>query len=159
MSNSAIQVNSKEFQGVGVVRFRRIASTDMDSVFKMICSSDVVQLPHWETKEFLLRAIEKQPEINIVAEHNSKIIGCVFVGDDGFRLVVHHLFVDERYRQHGIGRHLLEHLVEILVSYSDKNEAPRRLIGTFIRGNTFMRSLCQSLDFEIVEETLFQVDI
>ncbi|MGV8162112.1 MAG: GNAT family N-acetyltransferase [Candidatus Nanoarchaeia archaeon] len=68
----------------------------------------------WETRENLKRKIEKDSESILVAFDEEKVIGCVFIVEDGWNGFIWRLAVKEKYRRQGIGSMLLQKAEEII---------------------------------------------
>ena len=63
-----------------------------------------------DTKERILRVVERNPETFLVGKINNKIIACVMGMHDGFRGYVYHLAIDPQFRSKGYGKRLMEEL-------------------------------------------------
>jgi ribosomal protein S18 acetylase RimI-like enzyme len=63
-----------------------------------------------DTREEILKKIKRDPDLFLVAEMSSKIVGAVLGGFDGRRGLVYHLAVHKDYRQQGLGRALMAKL-------------------------------------------------
>jgi ribosomal protein S18 acetylase RimI-like enzyme len=63
-----------------------------------------------DTLDEILKKLERDPELFLVAEREGKIIGAVMGGFDGRRGMVYHLAVTREHRQQGIGSALLKEL-------------------------------------------------
>jgi ribosomal protein S18 acetylase RimI-like enzyme len=60
--------------------------------------------------EELKKKIQRDPDLFLIAEHNSQVIGSVLGAFDGRRGMVYHLAVLESYRKRGIGTLLMNEL-------------------------------------------------
>jgi ribosomal protein S18 acetylase RimI-like enzyme len=58
--------------------------------------------------EEILKKLQRDPDLFLVAETNGKLIGTVIGGFDGRRGMIYHLAVDAAFRQHGIGSLLMD---------------------------------------------------
>ena len=68
----------------------------------------------WEDRGNLKRKIERDPESILLATDSDKIVGCVFVVEDGWNAFIWRLSVREEYRKQGIGKMLVEKAEEII---------------------------------------------
>jgi ribosomal protein S18 acetylase RimI-like enzyme len=58
----------------------------------------------------ILKKLERDPDLFLVAEVDDQIVGSVFGGFDGRRGMMYHLAVDSQFRQLGIGALLMDEL-------------------------------------------------
>jgi ribosomal protein S18 acetylase RimI-like enzyme len=65
--------------------------------------------PSDEPKE-IQKKLHHDPDLFLVAEADGKAIGTVIGGFDGRRGLIYHLAVDAAYRQHGIGRLMMDEI-------------------------------------------------
>jgi len=63
-----------------------------------------------DEKDEIVKKLERDPDLFLVAEIDEQIIGTVLGGFDGRRGMVYHLAVDNRYRKLGIGAALMKEL-------------------------------------------------
>ena len=63
-----------------------------------------------DTSEEILKKLQRDPDLFLVAEADGKIVGSVIGGFDGRRGLVYHLAVEESYRKHGLGKTLMTEL-------------------------------------------------
>jgi Acetyltransferases len=61
-------------------------------------------------EKFLIR----NPETNFIVKIDNKVVGVILCGHDGRRGHIYHTAVDENYRNHGIGRLLVENVIKAL---------------------------------------------
>ena len=72
----------------------------------------------WETPEVLRQAIAGNkgfPQITLNIKTKS-IVGFVLAGHDGIRAGLHHLWVDPKFRGHGIAKVMVERAIEAFLS-------------------------------------------
>jgi ribosomal protein S18 acetylase RimI-like enzyme len=75
-----------------------------------------IQLRRSDTPEEILKKLQRDPDLFLVAELDGKLVGTVIGGFDGRRGLVYHLAVEASLREQGIGSLLM-------------NEVERRLQG------------------------------
>jgi len=68
----------------------------------------------WEDRENLRRKVGREPESILLAIDDNKIIGCVFIVEDGWNAFIWRLSVREKYRKQGVGKMLMEKAEEII---------------------------------------------
>ena len=66
-----------------------------------------MQVGRSDTPEEIKRKIERDPDLFLVSETGSEVIGTIIGGYDGRRGMVYHLAVDKEHRRQGIGAALL----------------------------------------------------
>jgi ribosomal protein S18 acetylase RimI-like enzyme len=93
-----------------------------------------------DSREGITRFIRRNPTTSVVAVDEGRIVGSILCGHDGRQGCFYHVCVDEAYRKHGIGRHLVsaaiealkaEHINKVYLIAFKKNEA----------GNAFWKSI------------------
>ena len=67
-----------------------------------------------DSKEGVLRFLERNPEISVVAIKDEKVVGAILCGHDGRRGCFYHVCVDPDYRRQGIGKTMVIHCMEAL---------------------------------------------
>lgn len=67
-----------------------------------------IQLRRSDDPDEILKKLQRDPDLFLVASSDEKIIGTVIGGFDGRRGLIYHLAVDQDYRERGIGSQLME---------------------------------------------------
>lgn len=62
----------------------------------------------FDTKEILIRYLERNPGLSSVAYNNDKLIGALMCGHDGRRGSIYHTAVNMEYRFMGVGKRMEE---------------------------------------------------
>ena len=68
----------------------------------------------WENRKNLKRKIKRDPKSILLAINDNKIIGCVFIVEDGWNAFIWRLSVRKKYRRQGIGKMLMQEAEEII---------------------------------------------
>jgi len=63
-----------------------------------------------DESEEIQKKLQRDPDLFLVAEADGKMIGTVIGGFDGRRGLIYHLAVETAYRQHGIGKMLMDEI-------------------------------------------------
>ena len=96
-----VEINIREF------RF----PADYGQVFELWSSIEKgVHIGRSDTPTEIEKKIQRDPDLFLVAECDSKIIGAVMGGYDGRRGMIYHLAVSESFREQGIGSRLMDEL-------------------------------------------------
>lgn len=69
-----------------------------------------IQLRRSDDPDEILKKLQRDPDLFLVAEEEEKILGTVVGGFDGRRGMVYHLAVVESFRNQGIGEMLMDEL-------------------------------------------------
>jgi ribosomal protein S18 acetylase RimI-like enzyme len=69
-----------------------------------------IHLRRSDEKDEIVKKLERDPDLFLVAEIDEQIIGTVLGGFDGRRGMVYHLAVNSRYRKLGVGAALMKEL-------------------------------------------------
>ncbi|MBF0277133.1 MAG: GNAT family N-acetyltransferase [SAR324 cluster bacterium] len=99
-------------------QIRALLSGDFDEIEKLWKSSEGVGLSVGDSREGVTRFLERNPGFSFVALKEDQIIGVVLCGHDGRRGYIHHLTIDPKYQNQGLGKLLVEHSLEQLKRYS-----------------------------------------
>ena len=67
-----------------------------------------------DSEEGVTRFLKRNPTTSVVAEENGKVVGCILCGHDGRRGCLYHVCVDQAYREHGIGKSMVNFCIEAL---------------------------------------------
>lgn len=67
-----------------------------------------------DSKEGISKFLKKNSTTNFIAVENDKIIGSILCGHDGRRAYIYHTVVDKNYRGKGVGKPLVNAVIESL---------------------------------------------
>jgi len=67
-----------------------------------------IQLRRSDDRDEILKKLQRDPDLFLVAASDEKIIGSVIGGFDGRRGLIYHLAVEQGYREQGIGSQLMD---------------------------------------------------
>ena len=87
-------------------------------------------VPAWDTRECLEEKIRRNPDSIIVAEDKGRVIGNLFLVEDGWGAFMFHVVVYSVYRQKGIGQKLMQYAEEML-----KRKGAKAVFGFVEEGN------------------------
>jgi len=85
-------------------------------------------VPVWDTRERLEEKIRRNPDSIIVAEDKEKVIGNLFLVEDGWGAFIFHLAVHSSYKQKGIGKSIGQKLM-IYAEESLKRKGAKAVFG------------------------------
>lgn len=90
---------------------------DYDGALKLWGGMEVgVNVGRSDTPEEIQKKLQRDPDLFLVAEFNSQIVGTIIGGYDGRRGMIYHLAVQVDMREQGIGTLLLEEVERRLQS-------------------------------------------
>lgn len=98
------------------VSFEEMKIDDYDEVYELWRKTANIGLSSADQRENIGKFLEMNKELNFVCRHEGKIIGTILCGNDGRRGYIYHVTVAEGYRGRGIGRRLVEPVLERLKS-------------------------------------------
>lgn len=90
------------------VEISEMQMEDYEEVIALWKKAEGVSLSQADERQNIGRFLIRNPGMSFVARHNDRIVGAVLAGHDGRRGFLHHLAVASEYRNHGIGRILVE---------------------------------------------------
>src|SRR5262249_41367031 len=86
----------------------------LDGAIDLWSRSDGIGLNESDTREALLRFLDRNPALSAVASATDALVGAILCGHDGRRGTIHHLAVAHPYLRHGVGTALLEYCLSKL---------------------------------------------
>lgn len=112
----------------GEVRLRSMTDGDIQTVLDLWFGTDGLMMRSIDSEPSIRRFLERNPGLSFVAEvvgevrdpaqsgtgPSPAIVGAVICGHDGRRGYLHHLAVEPRFRQKGIGRSLADRCLSAL---------------------------------------------
>lgn len=93
-----------------------------------------------DSKEGIDKFLRRNPTTNFIAEEDGKIVGSILCGHDGRRGYIYHTAVDMRYRGKGIGKKLVNSVINAL-KCEGINKAALVVFTNNEVGNGFWRSM------------------
>lgn len=97
------------------------------------------------------RFLKRNPTTNFIAKENHKIIGVILCGNDGRRGYIYHTAVDSNYRHRGIGKQLVDAVINALRE-EEINKVALVVFATNQAGNEFW----QSIGFDKREDLVYR---
>lgn len=115
--------------------------SNYEDVFKLWTSTPGMGLRNLDdSKEGIDKFLMRNPTTNFIAEDDGKIIGSILCGHDGRRGYIYHTAVDMRYRGKGIGKMLVNSVINAL-KREGINKAALVVFTNNEVGNGFWRSM------------------
>ena len=96
-----------------------------------------------DSKEGIGKFLIRNPNTCFVAEDGKQIIGVILCGHDGRRGYIYHTAVAENHRQKGIGRKMVDRVIDAL-----KKEGINKVALVVYENNSLGNSFWQELGFE-----------
>jgi putative acetyltransferase len=98
--------------GEGQMEIREFTMDDYESVYSL-WERCKLHLGKSDSPQEIERFIKQNPTTSLVGVIDGEIAGCILGGFDGRRGLIHHLAVDEKYRNLGYGGKLLKEVEDI----------------------------------------------
>ncbi len=115
--------------------------SNYEDIFKLWTSTTGMGLRNLDdSKEGIDKFLRRNPTTNFIAEEDSKIVGSILCGHDGRRGYIYHTAVDMRYRGKGIGKKLVNSVINAL-KREGINKAALVVFTNNEVGNGFWRSI------------------
>ena len=94
---------------------RLMSINDYDAIYKFWSATPGVGInPTEDSREGIIKYLNRNPESCFVAEENNEIIGTILSGHDGRRGFIYHLAVKSPFRKQGIASELTEKVLDFL---------------------------------------------
>lgn len=115
--------------------------SNYEDIFKLWTSTPGMGLRNLDdSKEGIDKFLRRNPTTNFIAEEDGKIVGSILCGHDGRRGYIYHTAVDMRYRGKGIGKKLVNSVINAL-KREGINKAALVVFTNNEVGNGFWRSM------------------
>ncbi|KEZ85372.1 hypothetical protein IO99_15785 [Clostridium sulfidigenes] len=115
--------------------------SNYEDVFKLWTSTHGMGLRNLDdSKVGIDKFLRRNPTTNFIAEEDGKIVGSILCGHDGRRGYIYHTAVDMRYRGKGIGKNLVNSVINAL-KREGINKAALVVFTNNEVGNGFWRSM------------------
>lgn len=115
--------------------------SNYQDIFKLWTSTPGMGLRNLDdSKEGIDKFLRRNPTTNFIAEEDGKIVGSILCGHDGRRGYVYHTAVDMRYRGKGIGKKLVNSVINAL-KCEGINKAALVVFTNNEVGNGFWRTM------------------
>jgi ribosomal protein S18 acetylase RimI-like enzyme len=99
------------------ISIREFTLEEYDTVYALWQNAgDGLGVGRSDTRDEIVKKLQRDPDLFLVAEDGGKIIGTVIGGYDGRRGMVYHLAVDQAYRQRGIGKMLMDEVERRMIA-------------------------------------------
>ena len=100
-----------------MIRLREFTLNDYDTVYALWQNAgDGLGVGRSDTRDEIVKKLQRDPDLFLVAEDGGKIIGTVIGGYDGRRGMIYHLAVDHAYRQRGTGKMLMDEVERRMIA-------------------------------------------
>jgi ribosomal protein S18 acetylase RimI-like enzyme len=94
-----------------MIMLREFAINDYDAIYRLWQSAGPgLGMGRSDTRSEIVKKLERDPDLFLVAEDDGRIIGTVIGGYDGRRGIIYHLAVEKSHQRHGIGKMLMHEI-------------------------------------------------
>lgn len=126
------------------IRIEQLSFSDYDEVFAFWNSCDGLYMHHdySETPEGFSYFLKRNPGHSFIARDGDRIIGAVLGSHDGRRGFINHMAVSDEHRKKGIGRTLVQNVIESL-----KSVGIRKIVIFVLRSNREAQAFWKHLGF------------
>lgn len=115
--------------------------SNYEDIFKLWTSTHGMGLRNLDdSKEGIDKFLRRNPTTNFIAEEDGEIVGSILCGHDGRRGYIYHTAVDMRYRGKGIGKKLVNSVINAL-KREGINKAALVVFTNNEVGNGFWRTM------------------
>ncbi len=134
------------------MHIRNMTIADYDAVYRLWKGTAGVGLRRLDdSREGIARFLKRNPATNFVAEEGNTLAGVLLCGQDGRRGYIYHTVVDAAFRRRGIGKALVEAVLEAL----EKEQIYKAALVVFCTNKTG-NEFWQALGFEKREDLVYR---
>ena len=132
------------------MKIRVMTADDYDSVVKLWTNSSGIGVNSDDSKENILKYLQRNPNTSYVAVENNEIVGAILAGHDGYRGFIHHTAVSASHRGIGIGTKLVNTAVEAI-----RNEGINKVVLVAFKTNTLGNNFWEKQGFSVREDLYY----
>ncbi len=128
-----------------------MTADDYDTVAELWKSSNGVGVSPDDSKEYISKYLQRNPNTSFVAVENGEIVGTILAGHDGYRGFIHHTAVATAHRGMGIGTKLANAAVDAI-----RNEGINKVVLIAFKTNTPGNSFWEKQGFKVREDLFYR---
>ncbi|MDD4803218.1 MAG: GNAT family N-acetyltransferase [Syntrophomonas sp.] len=129
-----------------------MSSADYDEAYKLWSNSKGVGLRALDdSMAGIDKFLKRNPLTNFVALEDNRIIGIILCGNDGRRGYIYHAAVKETHRRKGIGKAMVNSVLEAL-----KKEAINKVALIALTSNQIGNNFWQSIGFDKRDDIVYR---
>ena len=134
------------------MEIRLMSIEDYDKVYELWTNTKGMGMRSLDDSfEGIKRFLERNPTTNYVAQDDDKLVGVILCGHDGRRAYIYHTAVSPDYRRNGIGKALVNTVLEAL-----KKEGINKAALVVFSSNELGNKFWQSVDFQKREDLFYR---
>lgn len=115
--------------------------SDYGEVFKLWTATSGMGMRNIDdSKDGISKFLKRNPKTNFIAIEDGRIVGTILCGHDGRRAYIYHTAVEEKYRGRGIGKELVNSVLNSL-SKEGINKVALVVFSNNEKGNEFWSSI------------------
>ena len=142
----------KQVDYLETLKIRVMNISDYRDIYNLwIGSGEVSTRNIDDSRDGIERLLQRNPDINFVAEINDKIVGTILCGYDGRKAYIYHLFVEEAFRRKNIGKVLVSNVINAL-----KSDGVTKVALVVFKDNKRSNSFWKSLEFEKRDDLIYR---
>lgn len=97
------------------MNIRLMTINDYEKVYQLWINTSGMGLNDMDDSyEGIEKYLQRNPKTCFVVENDKEIVGVIIAGHDGRRGYIYHTAVDKKYRKQGIGKQLMEYVLNAL---------------------------------------------
>ena len=135
-----------------MVNIRIMTVNDYDAVYDLWINTHGMGLNNSDdSKDGIGKFLKRNPNTNFVAENNGRIIGVIMTGHDGRRGYIYHTAVMPEYRNQGVGRNLVNNVMDAL-----KNEGINKVALVVFENNELGNGFWEKIGFTVRDDLIYR---
>ncbi len=96
------------------ISIRTMTMDDYDQVMALWLVTEGMGMRPADERQHMARYLQRNPNLSFVAQDGEHVVGAVLGGHDGRRGYLQHLAVARTHRKQGLGRALVQHVLDAL---------------------------------------------
>lgn len=134
------------------MKIKLMSIEDYDSVYQLWTNTEGMGMRSLDDSfEGIDKFLKRNPTTNFIAQAENKVIGVILCGHDGRRGYIYHTAVSTDYRGRGIGRALVNAVVDAL-----KKEEINKVVLVVFSSNNLGNKFWQALGFDKRNDLIYR---
>lgn len=134
------------------MEIKSMSIEDYDSVYQLWANTQGMGMRSFDDSfEGINKFSKRNPSTNFIAQEGNKIIGVILCGHDGRRGYIYHTAVSADYRGRGIGRALVDAVIDAL-----KKEGINKAALVVFSSNELGNKFWQALGFDKRDDLIYR---
>ena len=142
----------RDYRGIKVMEFKLLSIEDYGKVYQLWANTKGMGMRSLDDSyEGISTFLKRNPTTNFIAQQDADVVGVILCGHDGRRGYIYHLAVNPNYRRNGIGKSLVNSVIEAL-----RKEEINKVALVVFKSNELGNEFWESVGLEKREDLIYR---